>query len=267
MRDEFPEAPHLRHVLLAAQRVDHGARPEEEAGLEPGVREDVEHARREGERSAAEEHVAELRDRRVREDLLDVGLGEAHRRREERRRAPDDRDDERRVVRQEAPYRGVLAERLHRPLVRDPVEDVAARDHVDAGRDHRRRVDERRDGRRAGHRVRKPDVERNLGALAARPDEQAQAHRRQEPAGRVPARDRPPRGRTSGRNPRCRRARSSRRSRGRSRSRRCGSRRTPSCRRPRRSPCPSNSRSGGTSRGPRPPSPRTGSAGSRRGRA
>src|ERR1035437_7690257 len=58
--DQLAKPRHLRHVLLASQRVDHGARSEEEAGLEPGVREDVEHASREGERAAAEEHVAEL---------------------------------------------------------------------------------------------------------------------------------------------------------------------------------------------------------------
>ena len=267
VRDELPEAPHLRHVLLARESVDDGAGAEEEAGLEPRVREDVEHARRERENAAAEEHVAELRDRGVREDLLDVVLGEAHRRGEESGRAPDDGDDEGGVVREEPAGRRVTVRRLHRPDVRDAEEEVAARDHVDAGRDHRGRVDERRDGRRAGHRVRKPHVERNLGALAARPDEEAQADRRQEPPGRVAARIAPRRARTSCRSPRCRRARSTRRCPGRTRSRRCGSRRTPSCRRPRRRSSSSRTRSGGTSRARRLPSPRTGSAGSLRGRA
>ena len=34
----------------------------------------------------------------------------------------------------------------------------AANDHVNAGRDHRRRVDQCRNGRRPGHRVGQPDV-------------------------------------------------------------------------------------------------------------
>ena len=188
MRDELPKPAHLRHVLFAPQRVDHGARAEEEAGLEPGVREDVKHARRERERAAAQEHVPELRDRGVRENLLDVRLGEAHRGREKRRRAADERDDERGVVREEAADRGMVAQHFDRPLVRDPVEDVAAHHHVDARRHHRRRVDERRYGCRAGHRVREPDVERNLRALAARADEEREADRRHEPACGVPAR-------------------------------------------------------------------------------
>ena len=52
-------------------------------------------------------------------------------------------------------------------------------DHVHARGHHRRRVDQRRDRRRTLHRVRQPDVERNLRALAGRADEQQQADRRQ----------------------------------------------------------------------------------------
>ncbi len=59
--------------------------------------------------------------------------------------------------------------------VRGAREDrVRPGDEVDAGVDHRRGVDQRRDRGRALHRVRQPDVERELGALAdgAREDEQ-----------------------------------------------------------------------------------------------
>jgi hypothetical protein len=43
---------------------------------------------------------------------------------------------------------------------------VQARHQVDAGRHHRRRVDERADGRRARHRVGQPDLQRQLARLA-----------------------------------------------------------------------------------------------------
>ena len=53
-------------------------------------------------------------------------------------------------------------------------ERVGPGDEVDAGVDHRRGMDEGGDRGRALHRVRQPDVERELGALAhgAREDEQ-----------------------------------------------------------------------------------------------
>ena len=60
---------------------------------------------------------------------------------------------------------------------RQRVEAVQPRDHVDAGRDHRRGVDEGRDRRRAGHRVGQPDVQRDLGRLARRSEEEQQADR------------------------------------------------------------------------------------------
>ena len=53
-----------------------------------------------------------------------------------------------------------------------------ARDQVDAGGDHRRRVDQGGDRRRALHRVREPRVQRHLGGLRERADEQQDAARR-----------------------------------------------------------------------------------------
>ena len=49
---------------------------------------------------------------------------------------------------------------------------VAPGHHEYAGRDHRRRVDERGDRGRAFHRVRQPDVQRELGGLAYRSGEE-----------------------------------------------------------------------------------------------
>ena len=55
---------------------------------------------------------------------------------------------------------------------------VGAGDHVDAGVDHRRGVDERADRGRALHRVGQPDVERELGGLADRAGEEEQRDER-----------------------------------------------------------------------------------------
>ena len=104
-----------------------------------------------------QEHEAELRDRRVREHLLDVGLHDGDRRGEER---------------------GGHADRRHqRGGLRRMQEDaVQPRDQVDARRHHRRRVDQGGHRRRTGHRVRQPDMQRDLRRLAGRADEQEHAH-------------------------------------------------------------------------------------------
>ena len=62
-----------------------------------------------------------------------------------------------------------------------------ARHHEDAGRHHRGGVDQRRDRRRAFHRIGQPDVQRELRRLAHRADEQADADRGQQRASRWPA--------------------------------------------------------------------------------
>ena len=54
---------------------------------------------------------------------------------------------------------------------------VHARDQVDAGGDHRRGVDQGGDRRRALHGVREPGVERDLGGLGERADQQQHAAR------------------------------------------------------------------------------------------
>jgi hypothetical protein len=54
-------------------------------------------------------------------------------------------------------------------------EEIEPRHHVDAGGDHRRRVNQRGDRRRSRHRVGEPDVERNLRAFSRRADEEADA--------------------------------------------------------------------------------------------
>ena len=107
-------------------------------------------------------HVAELRQRRVRHHALDVVLTMPRKPMNSAVVAPITSTKLKRRLRQ-------LEQRRH------------ARHHEDAGRHHRRGVDQRRDRRRAFHRVRQPDVQRHLGGLAHRADEQADAddrHRR-----------------------------------------------------------------------------------------
>ena len=54
-------------------------------------------------------------------------------------------------------------------------DEVGPDDQVDAGGHHRRRVDERRDRRRALHRVEQPGLQRHLGGLAAGAEQEQQA--------------------------------------------------------------------------------------------
>ena len=60
---------------------------------------------------------------------------------------------------------------------------ITAADEVDAGRDHRGRVDQGADRRRAFHRVGQPDVQRELRRLADAAEEDAQAGGDQHPVG------------------------------------------------------------------------------------
>ena len=66
--------------------VNDRARAEEQQRLEERVRHHVKDRRDERADAARQEHVAELRDGRISEDLLDVVLREADRRGEDRRR-------------------------------------------------------------------------------------------------------------------------------------------------------------------------------------
>ena len=162
VRHPVPQAAEPPHVDHAPHRVHHAARGEEQQRLEEGVREQVEHRRDDRElrhvadaRPQGHEHVAELADGRIRQHPLQVGLRQGDRRREQRRQAADD-------ARPELSTQGVSDDQRHRPG-----------DQVDARRDHRRGVDQGRDGRRAFHRVGQPDVERDLGTLGRRrPEEQ-----------------------------------------------------------------------------------------------
>ena len=136
--------------------VDDGSGAEEQEALEEGVGDHQEYRRLVGAASAGEDHVTELGHRRVGEHLLDVVLGAGDRRGHEGGGGADDGDHQCRVGRS-------VQERV------DPAEEV------DAGRDHRRCMDEGRHRGRALHRVGEPGEERYLRRLAGRPHEDEQA--------------------------------------------------------------------------------------------
>ncbi len=152
-RHVLAQSAHAPHVLLVMHAVNYRAGAEEQLRLEERVRHHVKDRRDEGAHATGQKHVTELRNGRVGKHLLDVVLREADRGREQSGRCADDRDDE---------HRGRCVSEDRR----------TTHDHVDAGRDHRGRVDQRRHRRRAGHRIRQPNEQRNLRALSGRADEE-----------------------------------------------------------------------------------------------
>ena len=97
-RGHWHLAPQSAHVLLHVEAVmragvTHRAGAQEQTALEEGVGEDVEHRWQPGAGAETEHHVAELADRRVGEDLLDVVLHERQQRRDDDRDRGDDDDE------------------------------------------------------------------------------------------------------------------------------------------------------------------------------
>ena len=159
---------HPADVLLPAEVVDHDAGRHEEQRLEEGVRHQVEDRVAVGADSRGHEHVADLRHRRVGDHALDVPL---HERDETGNEKSDRAQDGREML--------DVGSRLE--------DRMSSHEQIDAGRDHRRRVDERGHRGRALHRVRKPCVERDLrglGDCSAEQSERDEVHgRRRHRAG------------------------------------------------------------------------------------
>ncbi len=155
----FHSAPILRMSCSPDMRVNHAARTEEEQRFEKRVRHQMEDSRGERAHAQRKEHVPKLADRRVGQNALDIVLHQRHRRRENCGARADGRDHVHRVRRE-------LENR------------VQPRDHVHARGHHRRRVDQRADRRGAFHRVRQPDVQRNLRGFSGRADKQQQRNGR-----------------------------------------------------------------------------------------
>ena len=157
-RHDPGQAAEAAHVDLVVHLVLDRPGPEEHPGLEEAVREQVrdrEHVPGRAE-AGGEHHVADLAHRRSGQRLLDVVLGAPDDRAEQQRDGADDGDGEPRARRQ--------VEDRRRPD-----------DQVHAGGHHRRRVDQGRHGGRAFHRVQQPGLQRHLGRLAARAEQQQQA--------------------------------------------------------------------------------------------
>ena len=142
---------HVPDVLLVVASVDDGAGTEEEQSLEPGVGEEVEHARLAVDEADGHHHVAELGKGRVGEHALDVVLLGGHQCGDERGDSASPGDD---VAGLEA-FEVFKAEG-----------ELQAEEHVNARRDHGGGVDQSGNGGRAFHGVGQPDVERELGGLA-----------------------------------------------------------------------------------------------------
>ena len=159
-----PQPAHAPHVLLLVHGVDDAAGAEEEQALEEGVRHDVEQARGKRTDPAAEEHVAQLADRGIRQHPLDVGLHQGDTGSEQRRERPDTRHHVHRDRRQE-------------------IQRLTAHHHVDARGDHRGGVNQGADRRRPFHGVGQPHVQRNLRRFAHGADEQQQGDRRGDVGG------------------------------------------------------------------------------------
>ncbi len=156
---------HLPHVegVVGGQADRAGA--QEQAALEEGVGEQVEHATRPGADAQAHDHVAELGDGRVGQHPLDVGLHEGQ-------RGPEhggEGADEGHVVQ----VAGADVE----PVEEDRVEPG---DQVDAGHHHGGGVDEGRHRRGTGHGVGQPGVQRELARLGGHAAEQAQGPDQQQ---------------------------------------------------------------------------------------
>ena len=139
--------------------MDDATRTKEQQGFKEGVCEEVEHRRAVGRHARREEHVTELRAGRISDHALNIVLREPDRRRKEGRRCTHNGNNHQGRFRKFKHWRKTT-------------------DHEDTGRDHCRRMDQRRDRCRTFHRVRQPGVQTQLCRFAHRPHEEQQTNDR-----------------------------------------------------------------------------------------
>jgi hypothetical protein len=128
---------------------DDNACPEKKKGLEEGVGHEMEDRCRPCSHPEGKEHVAYLADRGIGEDTFYAPLRECASCCKNAGRRPDDRD-----------------KRLDNR--RECKEDVGSGNEIYAGGHHGRGMNQGRDRRGTGHRIRKPCLERELGGLSNR---------------------------------------------------------------------------------------------------
>ena len=138
--------------MSALHAQNHRTGGKEEQRLEERVRHQMEHPRDERAHAHRRDHEAQLADGGIREDFLDIVLPDGNGRGEEGGNCAGHRDD--------------ILRLRHRRIKRR-----GASHQIDACGHHRRRVDERGHRRRTCHRVRQPDIERNLGRFPRHADE------------------------------------------------------------------------------------------------
>ena len=153
-RHVLAQAAHVADVLIVMHADDDRARGKEQQRLEESVRHQVEDRHGVGGSAQCNRHVSELGQRRVGNHALDVVLDNPEEAHEQRGDGTDDDDERERGGRQ-------FEQRRH------------ARYHEDTRGHHGRRVNQRGDRCRAFHRVRQPDMQRNLCRFTHRPDKQA----------------------------------------------------------------------------------------------
>ena len=137
---------------------------EEEAGLEGGVGEDVEHAGAESPDPQAHEHEAQLGHGGIGQHLFDVVLGQAHGGGHKGREGT------------EGEHHGQGDGGVH-------IDEVHPRDHVEAAGHHGGGVDQRGHRGWTCHGVREPNIQRDLRGLAHGAHEEAAADEVEPPGG------------------------------------------------------------------------------------
>ena len=170
-RHLLAKATHLAHVEGVMAGVAHRTGTEEQAGLEERVCEEMEDTGSPGADTEGHDHVTELGDRRIGEHLLQVGLHEGKETADDGCEATDERH---------------VMQRARTDTQTGEEDAVETGDEVHAGDNHRRRMDQRRDGRRTGHRIGQPGVQRELARFRGDTTEETQTtHKEQRRVGRT----------------------------------------------------------------------------------
>src|ERR1051325_544923 len=155
------EPTHSRHLLFVMHAMNDRTRSKEEQCFEERVGEYMEDRADERAYSGAQKHVSELRYGRIGQNLLNICLSDSNRGGDESSQASYQRYN-------------------HHHRDRALKDEVGARHHKNTGSHHRRGMYQSGHRCWAGHRVREPDVQRYLRALAGSSDEQAERNPRHQ---------------------------------------------------------------------------------------